>query len=442
MTQKLPSLNDAYLSRMERLLQEEYPVYLRCLQEPPVKAVRVNTLKHANTVLEGFDMVPSGFAENSWIIRNDTKLGGTAAYLSGTLYPQEPSASLPVTALGIREGMRVLDLCAAPGSKSTQIAELLNHTGLLVCNEVVRKRSEVLRENIERHGISNAVVLNSTPAKIASSFGAWFDAVLVDAPCSGEGMFRKEADAVAMWSEENILFCAKRQREILNEAAKCVKPFGTLVYSTCTFSEEENEENVLSFLASHPEFELVGIHGKGHYGTELLPKADMVRRVYPMDGGEGQFAACFRKRGEEEKAASLPLLKSDPVPSCVRTFFETEMTGSFPYLLVHKEQVYGGTHPFTDCRGNSLLRHQVLLGFVRAGRFEPSHALALCAYTQLKQQTDLDEEETERYRRGETIRKPCPKGWTAVRSKGFVIGLAKSDGMILKNHYPKSFRIR
>jgi NOL1/NOP2/sun family putative RNA methylase len=222
-------------------------------------------------------MVPSGFAENSWIIRNDTKLGGTAAYLSGTLYPQEPSASLPVTALGIREGMRVLDLCAAPGSKSTQIAELLNHTGLLVCNEVVRKRSEVLRENIERHGISNAVVLNSTPAKIASSFGAWFDAVLVDAPCSGEGMFRKEADAVAMWSEENVLFCAKRQREILDEAAKCVKPFGTLVYSTCTFSEEENEENVLSFLASHPAFELVEIHGKGHYGTELLPEADMVQ---------------------------------------------------------------------------------------------------------------------------------------------------------------------
>ena len=435
-----PVLPEAYLSRMQRLLQKEYPDYLACMKEPPVRAVRINTLKHRNEKLSGFDMIPSGFAENSWILREDRKLGGTIEYLAGILYPQEPSASLPVTALKIEKGMKVLDLCAAPGSKSTQIAEYLNHTGILICNEISRKRSEILRENIERHGICNAVILNSTPERIARAFGSWFDAVLVDAPCSGEGMFRKEADAVRMWSSENVLLCARRQREILQEAARCVKPGGCLVYSTCTFSEEEDEENVLWFLSSHSEFALEGIQGKGHYGTGTV--RDEVRRIYPMDGGEGQFCACFRKRSEEEREDEVPLLKREPIPVCVRDFFEQEMTASFPYYYVHKDQVYGGTHPFIDCRDNVLMRHQGLLGSIRKGRFEPSFALALNAYAQLKNQIDLDEEEVERYRRGETIRKPCQKGWTAVRSKGFVFGLAKSDGMILKNHYPKSFRKR
>lgn len=437
------TLPEPFLSRMEQMLGREYPAYLASLKEAPFKAARINTLKHENTPLPGFDMIPSGFAENSWLIRTEGKLGGTPEYLSGVLYPQEPAASLPVTALGVRPGMMVLDLCAAPGSKSTQIAELLDHSGLLVCNEIVRKRAEILKENIERHGIANAVVLNSTPQKIAASFGAVFDAVLADAPCSGEGMFRREEDAVTMWSQDNVLFCARRQKEILEEAAKCVKPGGRLLYSTCTFSEEENEENVQWFLDAHPEFELVEIPGKGHHGTAVLKEAEKVRRIYPMDGGEGQFLACFQKeKSDDMPRTSLPVLKSDPVPKCVKAFLETELTRSFPVLYVHKDQVYGGTHAFIDCRGNALLRHQTYLGAVSRDRFEPSHALALSAYASFVKQIDLNEEETEKYRRGETIRKSCPKGWIAVRAKGFVIGLAKSDGMILKNHYPKSFRIR
>ncbi len=431
-----------FLKRMQVLLKDEYEDYLKAMEQDPYRAVRINLLRHDNTPLSSFSMRPSGFAENSWLLEEKTPLGGTVEYLSGLIYPQEPSASLPVTALGIEKGMRILDLCAAPGSKSTQIAELLNHTGVLVCNEISAKRAEILKENIERQGIVNAVVLNSSPERIAETFSGWFDAVLVDAPCSGEGMFRKEADAVSMWSRENVLLCARRQKEILACAARCVRSGGTLVYSTCTFSEEENEQNVNWFLNTFEDFELVPVHGKGHDGTEEIIHRDYVRRVYPMDGGEGQFAARFLRKADAPDASELSALKGDPVPKEVRTFLETYVSKPFPYLYVRNGMVFGGTFPFIDCGKNRMIRHQTLLGKLKSGRFEPGHALVMNAYAGFQRYTELTMEELSAYRHGEALRHPSEKGWTAVGTGGHIIGLAKSDGMILKNHYPKSFRKR
>jgi NOL1/NOP2/fmu family ribosome biogenesis protein len=221
-----------------------------------------------------------------------------------------------------------------------------------------------------------------------------------------------------------------------------VKPGGRLVYSTCTFSEEENEQTVNWFLESFPNFELVPVSGIGHYGTEELKSFASVRRIYPMDGGEGQFLACFRNTDCESSCTELPLLKSDPIPSVAVKFLKESLQGSFPYLFARNGQVYGGTFPFIDCGRNRLIRHQCFLGTVKSGRFEPSHALAMNAWARFGKTAELTKEEAEAYRRGETIPRKCEKGWIAVTVNGDIIGLSKSDGMMLKNHYPKSFRKR
>ena len=344
--------------------------------------------------------------------------------------------------MDLKPGMRVLDLCAAPGSKSTQIAEALDHQGLLVANEIISSRAAILKENMERCGAANVIIVNNTPAEVAKAFPEYFDAVLCDAPCSGEGMFRKDPDAVTHWSPEHVSSCAARQSGILDDAAACVKPGGVLVYSTCTFSIEENEQNVISFLKRHPEFiaEPISAEG-GRPGIMMGQGAEYTRRIYPMDGGEGHFVARFRKCGEPAEI-TFPLMTSAPVPKEVTAFLNENLTEQFPYLYVHNEVVYGGTAPFIVCRGLHLIRHQTMIGTIRRGRFEPSHGLAMSSWTAMKQSVELSEEEYQSYRRGNTIARRGIKGWAAVTVKGMQAGLAKGDGTILKNHYPKAFRIR
>ena len=345
--------------------------------------------------------------------------------------------------MDLKPGMKVLDLCAAPGSKSTQIAEALQNQGLLVANEIIPSRAKILKENIERHGACNVIITNNDPAEVSSVFSEYFDAVLCDAPCSGEGMFRKNPDAKSEWSPEAVEACARRQASILEEAVKCLKPGGILVYSTCTFSPEENEQNVRLLLEQHPQLELLPIdRERGEPGLLLFPGSENCRRIYPMDEGEGHFVAKLRKQHHETITKELPLLKSDPVSREVNQFLDAHLSRRFPYLYVKRDTVYGGTAPFIDVRPLKLVRHQVMLGTLRHGRFEPSHALVMNSFAAFSPSVELSDEQLQCYRRGDILQRSCEKGWTAVTVENHAIGLAKSDGTILKNHYPKAFRIR
>lgn len=436
------NLPAAFQNRMKELLQQDYESYVSAMGEAPVKGIRINLLKHENTPIEGLTLHPHRYAVNGWISEQEL-IGGTPEYLSGCIYSQEPSASFAVTAMGIREGMKVLDLCAAPGSKSTQIAELLHHTGVLIANEIVPSRAQILKENLERHGAANAIVTNSDPRDIAKAFPAWFDAVLVDAPCSGEGMFRKNPQAIEEWSTEHVTSCAARQAEILDTAAACVKPGGILLYSTCTFSIEENEANVQTLLATHQDLELIEIESPGgRPGYPLFEGANLCRRIYPMDEGEGHFVARFQRHEQAEASRELPLLKSEPIPASVTAFLKEHLNRQYPYLCKKGDSIYGGAVPFYDVRPARLVRHQVMLGTVRKDRFEPSHACVLSAYAMFEPCVEITFDELNRYRKGETLLRESPKGWVALTVDGHVIGLAKSDGHLLKNHYPKAFRIR
>ena len=248
--EKLPR---AFVQQMERELGPDAPAFFSTYNEESSVGLRVSSRKGWKPDAD-FESVP--WCRTGYYVPNGLRMGKEPLHAAGAYYLQEPSAMAPVEALGVQPGMRVLDLCAAPGGKSTQIADHLAGKGVLVTNEIHPARARILLENIERMGVTNAVVLNEKPARIAAAFGAWFDAVLVDAPCSGEGMFRRDPDAISQWSEDAPQMCHERQLEILESAARCLKGGGTMVYSTCTYNHIENEETIAAFLETHPDFEL------------------------------------------------------------------------------------------------------------------------------------------------------------------------------------------
>ena len=286
-----------FLIRMKSLLGEEYGQFLKYYEADNFRGLRVNTLKCSADMLKnaiGFPLEQTPFCPDGFYIPKEIEgLGNHPLHHCGAFYIQEPSATSAVEMLGVQKGDRVLDLCAAPGGKSTQIGAKLGGTGLLWSNEIVKSRANILLSNIERMGISNAVVSNVHPDILCSQLSEQFDRVLVDAPCSGEGMFRKNSEAQNEWSEAHVKSCAERQLNILNSAKHALKSGGVMVYSTCTFSQEENEGVITRFLEENPDFTLEdsGVT----FGRQTLEYA---RRIFPMDGGEGHFAARLRKSGE------------------------------------------------------------------------------------------------------------------------------------------------
>ena len=305
-------LPESFLQRMQELLGEEYPAFLAAYDKPHYKGVRLNPLKCTQETLEQHfpgSLRPSPFSPLCFYSETE-KVGSLPLHHAGAFYSQEPSASSAVTLLAPEPGERVLDLCAAPGGKSTQIAGLLKGQGLLWSNEIVRNRATVLLSNMERLGVGNAVVSSCHPETLCSRLTGFFDKVLVDAPCSGEGMFRRDSQAVTEWSEEHVKACAQRQLAILHSAAQAVREGGVLVYSTCTFSPEENEGVIRRFLEEEPAFVLESPGVSFGRKTEAL---DAVR-IYPMDGGEGHFAARLRRVGENPAcpaSAKLPPEKGE-----------------------------------------------------------------------------------------------------------------------------------
>ena len=255
-------LPEAFTNRMQKMLKEEYPDFLQSYNETRNQALRLNPLKGDSgrfLDVSSFHLTPVPFAENGYYYEEEDRPGKHPYHEAGVYYIQEASAMLPAQLLDAKPGERVLDLCAAPGGKSTQIGAAMGGEGILICNEIHPARAKILSENIERMGIINAIVVNHSPDVLAQHFPAYFDRILVDAPCSGEGMFRKNEEACSEWSPENVTMCAERQDEILDYAAQMLAVGGRLVYSTCTFAPEEDEGSVSRFLKRHPEFSVVPV---------------------------------------------------------------------------------------------------------------------------------------------------------------------------------------
>lgn len=310
-------LPEAFLTRMRNLLGGDFPAFLAAYDERPARALHIGRKMTADRLaaLLGAAVAPTPFAADAFYRTDTAPVGGDPLHHAGAYYMQEPSAMLPVLCAGIQPGERVLDLCAAPGGKSTQIANRIGDGGLLVSNEYVPNRCVTLAGNLERMGVRSAVVTRTDAPTLAATYPGFFDAVVIDAPCSGEGMFRREEIAVTEWSPENVTMCAARQREILAAGADTVRPGGRLVYSTCTFSPEENEQNVLWFLCARPDFVLEEVPDAVQAVTVpgIVPEdsdtgreiARLSRRAYPhIAPGEGQFM-CRLRRSEAAAPASV-----------------------------------------------------------------------------------------------------------------------------------------
>ena len=375
---------------------------------------------------------PIPWARGAYYIASESRAGAHPLHAAGAYYLQEPSAMAAVAALDVRPGQRVLDLCAAPGGKSTQIAGLLEGRGALVCNEIVPSRAKILSQNIERMGVSNAAVTNEAPPKLAARFARLFDRVLVDAPCSGEGMFRREETARAEWRPDSPAGCAARQREVLDSAAETVAPGGLLVYSTCTFNELENERNVRAFLAAHDDFaaEDFSLPGVGASEEGCL-------RLWPHRlRGEGHFVARMRRKGETEREtpAEGTVSLADFLPG-----FNAEIPGT---LVRAGNMLWARTACLPEMHGVRALREGLCLGETRGKLFFPDHALALALPGETGPAADLDAEAAKAFLRGEALPAPTgmEKGWLRVRYLGMPLGWAKCADGQLKNHLPKGLR--
>ena len=434
---------EEFLGRMKSMLGDEYESFLKYYESEHFRGLRVNTLKCSPEKLKkliGFDLEPTPFCPNGFYIPKDVQsLGNSPLHHCGAFYIQEPSATSAAEMLGVEEGDFVLDLCAAPGGKSTQIGSMLNGTGLLWSNEIVKSRANILLSNIERMGISNAVVSNAHPEQLCERLAGRFDKVLVDAPCSGEGMFRKNGEAQTEWSAEHVRSCAERQLHILDSAKKALKAGGVLVYSTCTFSREENEGVISRFLDENPDFALEdsGVS----FGR---PALDYARRIFPMDGGEGHFAARLRKKGMSVRNAVPEIsVKAD---SAVLDFYDSLFVGR-PFgenITLIKDKIIILPKNYQPADGVSVLRAGVILGEIVKRRFEPHHsAFAAAKKADCVNSVDFeaDSAEIKAFLHGEEIAVPAEiKGYCAVCVSGMTVGFGKASNGRLKNKYPKGLR--
>ncbi len=427
-------LPEPFLERVKRQLGPEYPAFLESFQRPRAVALRFNPLKGPAPSLP-FVTGPVPWEPMGYYYDPEARPGLHVYHEAGVYYLQEASAMSSVALLDPQPGERICDLCAAPGGKSTQIAGRMLGQGLLLCNEINPKRAKILSRNIERLGVANALVTNESPAGLAQRLPGFFDRVLVDAPCSGEGMFRKEEAAVADWSPEIVEMCARRQGEILHSAAQLVRPGGRLVYSTCTFSPQEDEDAVAAFLARHPDFV-----PEPQDAPWFSPTPNAGYRIWPHKlRGEGHFAAVLRRM--EGEAEEHMICAGENLP---KQF--TQFAGALGIRLPEGKAISFGESLFwappqmPDIRKMKVLRPGLALGTVKKDRFEPDHALALwlheCA---CEQSYPADSEALSDYLHGQVL-PSGKKGWCLIKAGGFSLGWAKGDGQQLKNHYPKGLR--
>ena len=427
-------LPEAFLERIHTQLGEEYEDFLRSLERPRAVALRFNPLKGEVPQLP-FVGQPVSWEPMGYYYDPDSRPGLHLYHEAGVYYLQEASAMAPVALLDPQPGERICDLCAAPGGKTTQIAGRMMGEGFLLCNEYSPKRAKILSRNIERMAVANALVTNEPTEVLASRFPGFFHRVLVDAPCSGEGMFRKEEAAVEDWSQEAVEMCARRQQEILNNAARMVAPGGRLVYSTCTFAPEEDEGVVAEFLTRHPEFTPEPVEAPWFQAVE-----NGGYRLWPHKLlGEGHFAAVLKRNGGEE--GRVPVCPGGRLPKEWTEFAKAlEIRLPAGKAVAFGTNLYWAPEELPELAGLRVLRPGLELGEVKKGRFQPAHALALwlkdCGNTA---GFAPESPELAQYLHGDVI--PWgKKGWCLVMAGDYSIGWGKGDGNCLKNHYPKGLR--
>ncbi len=427
-------MDPLFYERIQSYIPDEYEAFTASMEREMLRGLRVNPKKCRDLDTRMGLVDKSPFCKDGWYVNKP--LGNHPYHICGAFYLQEPSAGSPVDILDIQPDDIVLDLCAAPGGKSTQIASMLEE-GFLVSNEYDSKRSRILLSNMERMGVMNMCITNSDTGKLCSRLEECFDKVLVDAPCSGEGMIKKHNAASEGWSLDNILFCAARQKEILSNAYKALKKGGILVYSTCTYAKEENEDVIEWFLSRYPDMVLEKIDKP--YGRTGIGNSD-VRRIFPMDGGEGHFAARLRKNGGGQK--ELPVKKSDRIDPDTDKFLHQHLKASVRYFYVHDDQVFGMDHPFLALKKIPVVRQGILLGQRLKNRFEPAHAFYMNAdwIHDYSRKTNLSVWEMDEFMHGVQIEHPCQKGFIAVCFEGIPFGFGKSDGTHIKNKIPKGLR--
>lgn len=468
--------------KMKAFLGNEWDDFLYSYDNNRFQALRFNTLKVQSTeermrilkVLGISSDKKVSWADEAYYFDENVRPGKHPYHEMGLYYIQEPSAMSAAELLAPKPGMRVLDLCAAPGGKSTQLATYLGDSGLLVSNEINTQRSRILSQNIERMGIKNAIVTNEDSFVLASHFPGFFNAIQVDAPCSGEGMFRKLPEAIEQWSMENVAICAARQKEILDNAAVMLKPGGVIVYSTCTFSKEENEDVIEYFLERHPDFTLEEmerfwphkVDGEGHFVAKLVRRGS-------VNGLGADYDVCEdscnkvedtglkvdrktkkNKNSKNRKNETKPALTKENMKLLSEFLDETISEDVAAWiknsrLVMFGEQLYRLPDMEVDIKGLKVQRAGLHIGEFKKQRFEPSHSLALALkLNDAKNLVKLtcDNPQTIGFFNGQSVvlsdeqTAECKKGWALVCVDGYTAGWGKVNGTQVKNHYPKGLR--
>ena len=460
------NLPEAFLNRMKQSLGTDYDDFLESYNNNRYQGLRVNELKISRENflrLSNFTLEPVPWCHDGFYYREEERPGRHVWHEAGMYYIQEPSAMSAAELLQAGPGERVLDLCAAPGGKSTQLASDMKGEGLLVVNEIHPARAKILSQNMERMGVRNALVLNETPARLAERFTGFFDRILCDAPCSGEGMFRKDENAVSEWSPEHVAMCADRQLSILLEAEKMLKPGGRLVYSTCTFAQEENEGVIEHFLEICPWMETDPSVECPFFALGKLPGT---WRLWPHRlHGEGHGVAVLKKGGEfigstdKSEESSLRVRKTagtgknsgektiawDDRKKLKEFHAWEEETLTEPVrgeYIFFGDQLYRIPEFCPPLKGLKVLRPGLQMGEQRGKIFKPAHALAMALRPEeVRQTVNGSHEEIYRYLHGETLDCGNEKGWTLVCVDGISAGWGKAGNRMIKNHYPRGLRI-
>ncbi|MCX6030405.1 MAG: RsmB/NOP family class I SAM-dependent RNA methyltransferase [Chloroflexi bacterium] len=479
------ALPAAFLSRMARLLGDEFPAFLASFDATPSTGLRVNTLKitpERFREIAPFDLAPVPWCPAGFVVDDvpgtcevpgTCRLSGVPAgkhpyHAAGLYYLQDPAAMAATEILAPQPGERVLDLAAAPGGKATHIASLMAGEGLLIANEIHHQRAWDLAENLERWGGRNIAITVETPERLAERFEGFFDAVLLDAPCSGEGMLRRSEAARREWAPELIGGCSLRQSAILEHAARLVRPGGRLAYATCTFAPEEDEGTVARFLQDHPEFELMAPPHQAGFapgrpewiaadvpGNSELPGTwpDLTRavRLWPhLAPGEGHFIALLRKCATGTASGGWPRVwRPARLPRAAEQAYRDFCMDNLMVVPATERLALVGSYLYAlppdlpDLTGLRFLHPGWWLGAIKGNRFEPSHALALALRLEYACRTAnlaADRPEILAYLRGETFPSPGDDGWALVAVDGYPLGWGKRVGRVMKSKYPKGLR--
>lgn len=430
----MKKLPQRFLDDMKELLMDEYDDFIKSYDEPKTTGLRINTLKINKEELLNlnlYNLTPIPWADEGFYYDEEVdRPGKSPLHESGAYYLQEPSAMSVVPHLDIKEGDKVLDMCAAPGGKSTYILSKLNDTGLLVSNEINSTRIRALGENLERFGARNCIITNTDSNNLRKVFTGYFDKIVIDAPCSGQGMFRKDEVAIEDWSYAKVLECQSIQKDIIRDGYDMLKNGGVLVYSTCTFAKEENEDVINEFISEYENAKLIEM-----------------QRIWPHKvSGEGHFVAKIQKLENEDcNVKYIKIKNNDKEVKDYREFEKKFLNISMESRFdIRGENLYLLPEEHSDTKKLKVLRYGLHLGMLKKNRFEPSHALS--HYLKMEdvknvENFSIQDNKILDYLRGNTIETGKSRGWVLVCVEGIGLGWGKESNGILKNHYPKGLRI-